>query len=79
MKMEKVNHPLHYKGQAIETIDKIQLVLTEEEYRGFLKGNIMKYGDRMGLKENRKEDYEKQQWYLERYKKGSENSGRLQK
>lgn len=35
--------PNHYKQGQIECIDAIRSALTEEEFRGFCKGNIFKY------------------------------------
>lgn len=35
--------PSHYQNGAIECIDCIRSALTEEEFRGFCKGNIIKY------------------------------------
>ncbi len=40
---DNVNHPSHYKQGGIETIDFIKAKLTPEEYRGYLKGNVIKY------------------------------------
>lgn len=41
--MEQVEHPAHYSQGAIECIDAIRAALTPEEYRGFCKGNALKY------------------------------------
>jgi len=41
--MEKPAHPAHYNQGKIECIEAIKSALTPEEYRGFLKGNILKY------------------------------------
>ena len=41
--VDNVNHPAHYTAGGIECIDAIQAALTPEEFRGFCKGNIMKY------------------------------------
>ena len=62
---EHVDHPPHYGGN-IECIDYIQDKLTPEEYRGFLRGSVIKYIDRLGKKEDDKADAEKAMWYLER-------------
>jgi hypothetical protein len=35
--------PPHYTNGEIECIDAIRASLTPEEFRGFCKGNIMKY------------------------------------
>lgn len=33
----------HYKTRPTETIDAIRTALTEEEFRGYCIGNVMKY------------------------------------
>ena len=63
---ELVNHPAHYTKGSMETIEKIELLLTEEEYIGFLKGNIIKYDDRMNHKGDAENDLRKSKWYAER-------------
>jgi hypothetical protein len=50
----------HYElWEDFEAIDVIKLVLTEEEYRGFLKGNILKYQLRLGKKDEVLKEIEK--------------------
>ena len=60
-----VNHPSHYNHGGIETIEIIRMVLSEEEYRGYLKGNILKYRERGPYKGNAEEDYAKAKWYFD--------------
>jgi hypothetical protein len=60
--MDKVNKPAHYQG-SIECIDAIESAMTKEAFRGYLKGNIIKYVWRYDRK-NGVEDLEKAQWYL---------------
>ena len=60
---DPVNHPAHYTHGGIETIDFIQAKLTPEEFRGYLKGNILKYGSRIGHKDNDMQDAGKLNWY----------------
>lgn len=62
---EKVNHPSHYNSSKMETIDVLLNTLTFEEYKGFLKGNIIKYLCRYEHK-NGIEDLEKAKWYIQR-------------
>ena len=66
---DPVHRPQHYMQGHIETIDKIKLLLTPEEYLGYLKGNVIKY-DRAPFKGNMEQDYDKQKvyydWALER-------------
>lgn len=62
---DAVHHPSHYVGQ-IEVIDFIRDKLTPEEYKGYLKGNILKYIARAGKKKTAypAEDLEKAEVYL---------------
>ena len=66
LKFDKVNSPDHYKlrGLDIEAIDVIRGALTENEFRGFCKGNVLKYTIREGHK-NGDEDLKKAKKYLE--------------
>lgn len=68
IKYDEVNHPSHYTDGKIECIDYIQDKLTSEEFRGFCKGNALKYISRAGKKNPDKynEDLKKAIWYLER-------------
>lgn len=60
-----VNHPPHYTRGGIECIDAIKAALTEEEFRGYLKGNALKYIWRERHK-GKDEDLAKAGWYLNR-------------
>jgi hypothetical protein len=42
----------HYKQMGIEPWAVMQAVLTPEEFRGYLKGNIIKYAMRQGRKQD---------------------------
>lgn len=53
----------HYEG-AIQPIELMQLIMTPEEFKGFLKGNIIKYTMRCG----KKDDPEKEFVKIRRYK-----------
>lgn len=64
---DMVNHPPHYTFGGIETIDYIKAKLTPEEYRGYLKGNILKYGSRVGHKGDPAQDAGKLKWYATKY------------
>lgn len=59
-----VNSPKHYNQGGIECIDAIRAALTEEEYRGFCKGSIIKYVWREKYK-NGDEDLEKLKKYAD--------------
>ena len=67
-KADMVNHPPHYTAGGIETIDFIQAKLTPEEFRGYLRGNILKYSSRAGLKGDADEDLGKMVWYANKLK-----------
>ncbi len=50
----------HYElWKGTEAIDVIKQMLTEEEYKGFLKGNILKYQLRTGKKDDVSKEIEK--------------------
>jgi len=42
----------HYKEMSVPPWDVVEAVLTHEEFIGFLKGNIIKYAMRQGLKDS---------------------------
>ena len=65
---DPVNHPSHYTTGKYEVIDILEDKLSPEEFKGFLKGNILKYILRAEHK-NGMEDYEKSLWYLNRLTK----------
>jgi|5_EtaG_2_1085323.scaffolds.fasta_scaffold00146_31 hypothetical protein len=63
-----VENPPHYK-KGIETIKVIRAKLTDQEYKGYLKGTIMKYNTRLGLKgstEDEINDAGKLRWYAQK-------------
>lgn len=59
---DDVNHPAHYTAGGVECIDAIRAALTPEEFRGFCKGNILKYTWREKLKGG-DESLKKARWY----------------
>lgn len=63
--MHEEVEPSHYRRGEMECIDVIRAVLSGEGYRGFLKGNIIKYVFRESEKGG-KTDLEKAQWHLTR-------------
>lgn len=63
--VDLVNYPPHYASGAIECIEAIEAQLTPEEYRGYLKGNCVKYQWRERQKGG-VESLKKAQWYLNR-------------
>ena len=59
-----VTHPAHYTQGDVECIDAIRASMTEEEFKGFLKGSAMKYLWRYRMKGNPVQDLEKSNWYI---------------
>jgi len=60
-----INHPDHYNQSEIECIDAIQAALALDEFRGYCKGNILKYVWRERHKGSL-ESLKKARWYLDR-------------
>lgn len=54
----------HYKDMPMQPIEVMQAVLTSDEYRGYLKGCILKYSMRAGRKEGT-DDVGKAEHYLQ--------------
>jgi DNA-directed RNA polymerase subunit RPC12/RpoP len=54
---DAVHHPSHYTllGLTVESVDVIRAVLTTEEFKGWCKGNALKYSLRAGRKDPTKE------------------------
>ena len=42
-KNDPVNHPSHYLSGGLECLDVIESMLTAEEFKGYCKGNAIKY------------------------------------
>ena len=61
-----VNNPDHYNTGNIECIDAIQESMSSVAFKGYLKGNAMKYLWRYDYKGKQVEDLQKCQWYLGR-------------
>ena len=60
---DPVNHPSHYTTGTVECIDAIRASMTEEEFRGFLKGQVIKYVWRYRHKGAEQQDLDKMLWY----------------
>lgn len=60
---DMVNHPPHYTKGGIETLDFIKAKLSTDEYKGYLKGNLIKYISRAGLKDEEATDFGKINFY----------------
>lgn len=62
---DPVAHPAHYNTGKIEVIKIIEDQLSDEEFRGYIKGQVLKYITRERHK-NGLEDLKKAAWYLNR-------------
>ncbi len=62
-KVNSVDAPPHYTQGGIECIDAIKAALTPQEFRGYCKGNVLKYVWREKLK-GKDEDLKKAAVYL---------------
>jgi hypothetical protein len=58
-------NPSHYKDTPIECIEAIKAAMTEQQFQGYLRGNVIKYLWRYENKGG-KVDLEKAEWYLKR-------------
>ena len=65
---DMVNSPSHYTAGNIECIEAIEASMTPEAFRGYCKGNVLKYLWRYEKKGKPLECLEKSLWYLERLK-----------
>ena len=63
-KSDVVNSPEHYNSGEIECIEAIKASMSSEAFKGYLKGNTLKYIWRMSYKGKPEEDLKKSQWYL---------------
>lgn len=71
-KNDTINHPAHYTTGNIEVIDFI-----EDKKLNYLRGNVIKYISRAGIKDKSKEleDLKKAAWYLNREIQKLEQNG----
>lgn len=62
---DPVNNPKHYDlfADGTQSMDVIQAALSPEEFKGFLKGNCLKYRLRAGKKDKLQQDIDKANWY----------------
>lgn len=66
-KEEMVNHPRHYGGDTeYECIKVLKAWMGDDEYRGFLRGNAIKYLCRVGKKDESVQELKKVKWYVEK-------------
>lgn len=60
---DEVNNPDHYTVGGYEALDVVKAKLTPEEYRGYCKGNILKYVMRANYKGHHDQDCNKAEFY----------------
>jgi hypothetical protein len=65
---EDLVNPQHYQGAGMQVIDVLKAFLSAEEFKGYLKGNILKYQLRCE-KKGKATDLDKAHWYQEELKK----------
>lgn len=63
---DPVNNPSHYNHKGVEAITAIEASMSDEEFRGYCKGNAMKYLWRYQYKGKPVEDLKKCRWYLDK-------------
>ena len=59
-----INNPMHYKVGGYEAIDVLKAKLTPEEWRGYCKGNVLKYMMRANYKGHHDQDCGKALYYM---------------
>ena len=63
--LDMVNSPPHYNQTGIECIHAISAA-TDEGFKYYLQGNVMKYLWRFDYKDKPLEDLQKAKWYLDK-------------
>jgi len=74
--LDAVNKPTHYNTGNIECIEAIEESMSSVAFKGYLKGNCLKYLWRYDYKGKQVEDLQKAGWYLNKLTKmvAEENS-----
>ena len=65
---EMVNHPSHYNQYPKEIIDMMVDIFGRDAVRQWCVMTAFKYRMRMGLKDDIEQDFNKEQWYLNKAK-----------
>ena len=63
---DPVNHPSYYTAGKVECIDAIEAALGRDGFIAFLRGQVIKYNWRCGLKDDAAQDAAKARWYADR-------------
>jgi hypothetical protein len=61
--VDMVDHPPHYTQGGVECVDAIEAMLGREGFVAWLRGQVVKYQWRLGLKGDAAEDAAKAAWY----------------
>lgn len=70
-------NPSHYRVDGIpEAIDIMEHLMTQEQFKGFLWGNIIKYAYRYGRKGDEHDTAGKIEWYANRLKEACGEKGK---
>lgn len=64
-----INRPSHYTQGGVECIDAIEAALGPVGFVAFLRGQVIKYQWRLGLKDSALQDAGKAHWYSDRLQK----------
>lgn len=66
---QQINKPKHYQSESgLECIDVIKAQLSPAEFRGYLRGNAIKYQWRLDRKHDKPHrDAGKLQWYVNKF------------
>lgn len=59
-------NPPHYQQGNVQAIEAIEAALGEEQFKGYLRGNVLKYIYRMESKGLPLENARKADWYLQK-------------
>ena len=72
-----ISHPERYGGDTTyECIKVLEAWLPPEQYKGFLRGNAIKYLCRVGKKDETVQELKKSKWYLEKLIEKEEKDGK---
>lgn len=63
---DRINSPKHYTAGGIETIDFMRAKLSPEQFEGYLLGTAIKYLSRARFKKQKKDDYKKAKWFVDK-------------
>lgn len=71
-----ISHPERYGGDTTyECIKVLEAWLPTEQYKGFLRGNALKYLCRVGKKDETVQELKKARFYLDKYIEFEETNG----